>query len=153
MSHVTVKEVQAWLEETKLTLPAVDTDREAQIAEQVIARVVIAYPEAAPGWIDESTTPRLIRSIIAMMYAGWYYDTQYSENPDDNGYADRLRKAAEDLIAGIVAGSIDITEVEGLPAIGQPVFYPTDASSAPDAKPSLEDPSAGPPLFSMGKVF
>lgn len=153
MGHITVAEVQSWLEETKLTLTSISTEREAQIAAQVIARVVSAYPEAAPTWIDEATTPRLIRSIIAMMYAGWYYDTQYSENPDDNTYADRLRKAADDLIAGIIAGTIDITEVEGLPTIGQPVFYPTDASSAPDAKPTLEDPSAGPPMFSIGKVF
>lgn len=153
MAHITVAEAQAWLETTKLTLSSIDTSREAQIASQVIARVVSAYPEAAPTWTDTTTTPRLIRSIIAMMYTGWLYDTTYSENPEDNAYADRLRAAAETLIAGIVEGTIDIEEVPGLPTIGQPVFYPTDASSAPDAKPTEADPSAGPALFSMGKIF
>lgn len=153
MAHITVAEAQAWLESSKLTLPSLDTQQEAQIASQVLARVVSAYPEAAPTWIDSATTPSLIRSIIAMMYTGWYYDKTYSENPEDNAYADRLRARATELIEGIVAGSIDIEEVEGLPSIGTPVFYPTDASSAPDAKPTEADPSAGPPLFSMGKIF
>lgn len=153
MAHITIAEAQAWLESTKLTLPSLDTEQEAQIASQVIARVVSAYPEEALTWIDDASTPRLIRSIIAMMYAGWFYDKTYSENPEDNSYADRLRQMAEELIEGIVSGVIDIIEVEGLPSIGSPVFYPTDFSSRPDAKPTKEDPSAGPPLFSMGKIF
>lgn len=153
MGHIGIAEVQAWLEPTKLTLTSIEASREAQIAAQVIARVVSVYPDAAPTWIDEATTPTLIRSVIAMMYAGWYYDTQYSENPEDNAYADRLRKAADDLIAGIIAGSIDIVEVPGPPPTSGPVFYPTDASSAPDAYPTFDDPSAGPAAFSMGKVF
>jgi hypothetical protein len=153
MTHITVAEAQAWLESSKLTLTSLDTEQEAQIASQVLARVVSAYPEDAVAWVDSTTTPRLIRSIIAMMYAGWYYDRQYSENPEDNSYADRLRAAAESLLEGIIAGTIDVVEVDDLPNIGQPAFYPTDASSAPDAKPSSTDPSAGPALFSIGKVF
>lgn len=153
MANITVADAQAWLESTKLSLSSLDTQQESQIATQVIARVVSAYPNDAPGWITPETTPKLIRSVISMQYAGWYYDRQYSENPEDNAYADRLRQKAEDLIAGILSGDIDIIEVPGLPTIGEPVFYPTDASSAPDAHPTDADPSAGPPLFSMGKIF
>lgn len=153
MAHISVDEAQAWLETTKLSLSALDTVQEDLIATQVIARVVSAYPDDAPTWTNETNTPKLVRSIIAMMYCGWFYDKQYSENPEDNAYADRLRAAAEALILGIVAGTTDIAEVPGLPLIGEPAFYPTDLSSAPDAVPSVEDPSAGPPMYSIGKVF
>jgi len=88
-----------------------------------------------------------------MMYAGWHYDVTYSENPEENSFADRLRATAQELIEGIISGAIDLVEVPGLPTISQPAFYPTDASSAPDAFPTLADPSAGPASFSMGKIF
>jgi hypothetical protein len=153
MAHVTLLEVQAWLEGTKLTLSSLDASLEEEISNQVLARLAMAYPNDYVTWTNETTTPKLVRSIIAMMYAGWFYDRQYSENPEDNSYADRLRAAAQSLLDGILAGTIDIIEVAGLPLIGQPLFYPTDASSAPDAVPTLADPAAGPAAFSMGKIF
>jgi hypothetical protein len=153
MAHVQIEEVQGWLEPTKLTLSSLDTQRETQIAAQVLARVVSAYPTQVAGWTDHASTPTLIRSVIAMMYAGWHYDVTYSENPEENSFADRLRAAAEDLIAGIISGAIDLIEVPGSPTIGEPVFYPTDASSAPGVYPTADDPSAGPARFSMGKIF
>lgn len=149
--HVALAEVQAWLEPTKLTLGSLDTNMEAQISAQILARVVSAYPLNVASWVDETTTPALIRSIISMYYAGWFYDKMYSENPEENSYADRLRASADMLIKGIIDGSIDIIEVPGLPTIGEPAFFPTDASSA--ACPTWENPSDGGPKFLMGKVF
>lgn len=153
MAHVTLLEVQAWLEGTKLTLSSLEAELEDEISQQVLSRLAMAYPNEYVAWTNETTTPKLVRSVIAMKYAGWYYDRQYSENPEDNSYADRLRTEAQNLLDGIVAGTIDILEVAGLPTIGEPLFYPTDVSSAPDAVPSDTDPSAGPAAFSMGKIF
>lgn len=150
-THITLAEVQAWLERTKLTLTSLDDSMEAQVASKVLARVASAYPTQVSSWVDYLTTPTLLRSIMAMQYAGWFYDRQYSENPEDNSYADRLRAEAESLLVGIIDGTVDVPEVPGLPEITNPEFYPTDASSA--ARPTWEDPSLGPAKFSMGKIF
>lgn len=150
-SHVSVSEVQAWLETTKLTLTVLDTEMEAHIASITLGQLMIAYPVQAPTWIDSTTTPKIVRSIIAMRYAGWFYDRQYSETPDSNTYADRLRASADALVAGLVAGSVDIIEVPGLPVMSEPEFFPTDVSSANLASDMY--PSDGPPAFTMGQIF
>lgn len=151
MSNITLAEAQAWLECTKLSLTHLDTSMESQIAAQVLARVVSAYPTDVVTWVDATTTPRLIRSVIAMLYAGWFYDKTYSENPEENSYADRLREQANNLIESIIAGTTDLVEVETPSSLGRPVFFPTDASTA--AKPTSDNPSDGPMSFLMGKVF
>ena len=150
-AHISLAEAQAWLESTKLTLSTLDDAIEVQISSQVLSRLAAAYPVDVLTWVSAATTPQLVRSIISMFYAGWCYDRQYSENPDDNSYADRLRAWAEQLLMGIIGGIIDIPEVPGLPTIGEPVFFPTDASSA--ACPTSTNPSDGGPKFLMGKVF
>jgi hypothetical protein len=150
-ARISLAEAQAWLEQTKLVLPLLDASMEAQISSQILGRLSVAYPVEVVTWTTEANTPQLVRSIISMFYAGWFYDRQYSENPEDNSYADRLRAWAEQLLMGLIEGTIDIPEVPGQPAIGEPVFFPTDASSA--ACPTSDNPSDGGPKFLMGKVF
>jgi len=150
-THITLAEAQAWLETTKLSLPKLDDELEDQIATMVFGRLVIVYPDAVVTWVDAPSTPKLVRKIIAMYYAGWYYDRQYSETADSNDYADRLRKMADDLIEGLISGAIDIIEIPGMPPTSEPEFFPTDVSSA--NLPSDMFPSDGPPKFTMGKVF
>jgi hypothetical protein len=151
MVHIEVDDVQAWLETTKLEVTSLQPDLEAQIAAEVLARISVAYPDEIDDWTNHTNTPRLIKKIIAMMYSGWFYDRQYSETSDENSYADRLRAAAEALIAGIIAGSIDIIEIPGFPDVHGPLFFPTDQSSANE--PTDDNPSDGPNVFSMGQIF
>lgn len=149
MAHITLSEAQAWLEGTKLTLPSLDIELEAQTSSEVLGRVSQAYDVS--GWTNSSNTPRLVRKIISMLYAGWYYDRAYSETDDTNDYALRLKAAADALLESIVAGITDLEEVPGDPTIGNPAFFPTDESTA--NSPTRDNPSDGPAAFSMGMRF
>lgn len=150
MARITLAEAQAWGEPTKLPLPSLDISLVAQVEEQVIARLSSAYTTIT--WIDAVTTPRLVRSVIAMFYMSWLYDRAYSEDNELNAWAARLAQMANDLLTEIIEGTIDIPDVPGSgDSLSGPVFYPTDASTAGTA--SADDWSQGPESFNMGKVW
>lgn len=149
---ITVQEVNAWLEKTKVALTALDSELVGSIAEQVIAAVSDMVDPTS--WLDPTTTPSLIRKIIAMQYAGWYYQRTYSEDEETNSYGLLLLGQAERLITGIREGSLTIAG--SVPADGaafntQPSFYPTDFSSM--QSPTSTDPSLGGPKFTMGTIW
>lgn len=153
MARITVADAQAWVESTKFTiadLTGTNGDLLSQIEEEVIARVASAYPTEYTNWTTDANTPKLIKVAIAKLFIAWMYRRQYSESipEDDAAYAALLENNAELIIQGIVDGTIDIPAV---PSSVGPVFYPTDASSA--MAPTRDDPSLGPPKFSMGMVF
>lgn len=161
MAHIVVSDVQAWLENTKANLTQLDTALEIQISNQVLSELADTYNDptfGVPTWVDQNTTPELVKQCIAMLYAGWYYDRQFAEMVTTTGtsYGEILRAQAEILIAGIIDSSIILAEVEpNMPAVA-PVFYPSDISSTWDAKRANtvpEDLSLGPARFGMGKVF
>jgi hypothetical protein len=151
VAHITVPEAQSWLETTKLTLSTLDTELEDQMATMVLGKLVTIYPTDAGTWTDATNTPRIVRKIISMYYAGWAYDKQYSETADSNDYANRLRRLADTLLEGIIDGTIDIIEVPGMPPTSEPEFFPTDVSAA--HWPTDQFPSDGPPKFTMGQIF
>lgn len=147
-THITKEEAQAWAEGTKLTITALDAELEAHLSEEVIRRLDSGFD--VTGWTDSTTTPKLVRTIISKLYVAWVYDRQYSEDIEQgNNYADRLKVNAESLMVGLLDGTIDLPNVTN--SSGVPVFYPTDASSA--QLPTADDPSLGPPAFSMGMRF
>jgi hypothetical protein len=150
MSRIVVAEAQAWLEPTKLTLAALDTNLLDQIEEEVLDQISSSYDTS--GWIDNTNTPKIVRTAIAKMYASWVYNRQYSEDTDQgNPYAQKLLDNATMVISGIIDGTVDIP---GIPDIaGNPSFYPNDASSLIDPKDSPDDTSVGPNLFSVNQVF
>ena len=137
--NIEVGEVQAWLETTKADLGSdLDEELEESIATQVLARVSLRFDTSA--WTTPETTPKLIRKILAMKYASWYYQRQYSEDSDTaNDYALLLNAQAETLLAGVIDGSLDIPEIEA------------PESSAGYGMGSVE--VLPPPAFTMGRVF
>jgi hypothetical protein len=149
VAHITVAEAQAWAEGTKLTVTTLDTELEAHLAEEVIRQLDSAFDVTT--WTSDSTTPKLVRTIISKLYVAWLYDRQYSEDIEQNGsnYADRLKENAAALLVGLIAGTIELPGVEDI--AGSPLFYPTDESSA--MTPTVDDPSLGPAAFSMGMRF
>lgn len=150
MARVTQREIQGWLELTKLNLAALNTDLLLQLEEEVLVQLSSVYDTST--WVDEVTTPRIVRVIIAKMYASWYIDKAYSENQDEgNDYAARLSANANMLLAGLVSGLFEIPEVPSPSNPGTASFYPTDASSA--MEPTFDDPSLGGPWMSLGKAF
>lgn len=149
MAHITPDDAQGWAESTKLDLSTLDDSLEAQISTEIISRLASVY--TTTSWVDENTTPDLVKVIIAKTYVAWFYDRAYSENQDEgNDYAALLRGNAEMLMTGLLDGTIDIPGVTPVGS-GVPGYYPNDASSA--LTPTAEDPSLGPAKFSMGKVF
>jgi len=147
MSRITVAEAKAWADGTKLTISTLDADLLDHLEEETI-RQLTGFD--ATTWVDATTTPKLVRTIIAKLYVAWLYDRQYSEDIDQgSNYADRLKTNANNLIAGLIAGTIELPGV--LDVSGSPTFYPTDASSAMTA--TTDDPSLGPAAFSMGMRF
>jgi hypothetical protein len=163
MARISVDDVKAWVESTKLDPQALDLDHLDQLETEVLSRINSVYNTSS--WVDKSTTPRLIQTIIAKMYTGWLYDKYYSENQSaPNQYSQLVKQNAEMLIEGILDGTV---EIPGLPP-DNPVtatFYPNDISSsiAPDdgsyqpnnglLSPISGDTSTGPAKFSMGKRF
>jgi hypothetical protein len=136
MPNIQIGEAQAWLEPTKGSLgAALNADLETSIASQVLSRVATSYDVSS--WTTPETTPTLVRKVIGMKYAAWYYQMLYSEEDGGtNDYAMLLNAQAELLIEGIVSGANDLVEVEG--TVGDYQL------------PSYEESS---PVFTMGRVF
>lgn len=159
MAHINVSDAQAFLENTKANLVSLDTNLEGQFATYVLGRLADTFLDSTFGvltWADPTTTPQLVRMAIAMLYAGWYYDRQFTEETEGTTYGEMLKADAELLIEGLISGSILLVELlPNLPQVA-PVFYPTDASSTTEALMINTDPddnSLGPPKFGMSKVF
>jgi hypothetical protein len=165
MAHIVVADAQTWLEGTKARLTSLDPNLESQISIMILGRMVDTFDTTiVASWVDNNTTPEIVRQIIAMTYAGWYYDRQFSEQVIGAGtqasnvttYGMLLRQYAETLLEGVISGSIILVEVPLDEPQTLPVFYPTDTSSTTDALINNTDPddnSLGPAAFGMQKVF
>lgn len=155
MARIDVTEAQAWAEQSKLKITALDAALLAHVEAMVLAELNRAYDVTTVQalWVNPGTTPQLVRSLIAMRYVSLYYDRQYSENEGRNPWARRLDQMARDMMDSLATGAIDIPEVAGVVGVARaPRFYPTDASTA-EAGATDQDPSAGPNSFSMNLAF
>lgn len=162
MANVSVQEVNVWADHVKLNVDRLDSDLEESVSQQVISQISTAYN--VTSWITETSTPQLVRKIIAMWYVGWFFQRTYSEDDGINTYGVMLLAQAQKLIDGIVAGTIVLpdVDVDSDLKLSQPLFYPTDASSIPRPDDGWVgeglnfgnyDRSVGREKFSMGQVF
>lgn len=154
MARVTVEEVRAYGERTKLTITTLDTELLNGYEEEILDRLGAQIDSATIAtWVGPDTTPKLVRTIIARKYFAWFYFRQYSEDigTNENTYAEKLDASAEMLLLGILDGSIPIPGATV--DLSSPTFYPTDVSTATDPKDSPSDPSVGPAAFSMTTTF
>jgi hypothetical protein len=157
VAHISVSDAQAYATPRKLDLgTSLDGDLENSVATQVLAQLHSAYNTTT--WVDESTTPVLVQSIIGMYYVAWYYQRTYAEDTGTATYADRLLRWAQMLINGILAGNTALVDVPvGSSTYGEAAFYPNDQSSRTDPNNlDITDPergSVGPAYFTMGQVF
>lgn len=152
MANFTAAEVNAWLESTELSLSELDPALAEQVAVQIKAQLGVLFP--INEWVDENSTPDLIRSIMAMQYVANYYDRVYSDNTDEttSNYSDGMRRMIYQNIRGLQEGTIVLEELpDSYRGVGQPSFFPNDASSL--QQPTDVTPSDGPPAFTMGQVF
>lgn len=151
MARITPAEAQAWGEPTKLKITTLDTELLAHLEEEVLGQLAGIYDVST--WVDNTSTPKLVRTIIAKTYVCWYYQRQYSEDTDaGNPYAKSLATNAQMLIDGLIDGSITLPDVPT--SQGQTAtFYPTDESSLLDPRDFPDDPSVGPAQFSLTMRF
>ena len=160
MAHISLAEANAWVESTKLTFTSANNRFNGELAGQnaqlVLSRLRPVFgKDVVATWTNDTNTPKLVRTIIAMYYVAAEYDKHYSDDVDDsvNNYATILRRLADQNMQGLIDGSVTLEEVPGGNAgQGVPVFFPTDASS--DNRIGFHtDPSDGGPAFLMGTVF
>lgn len=151
MARILLADAQAWGEDTKLTLTSLDAALLSQVETQVVSQLDNAFDVTT--WVNDTNTPAIVKSIIAMLYMAWFYDRQYSEDQESgNDYAALLRAQAASLIAGLIDGSILIPgqEAETGPS-DEPVFFPTDESSS--LCPTDLQPELGGSSFTMQGRF
>lgn len=148
--YITVDEANAYADKNKLIVTSVDIDLETSQAALLFAKLGQVYDVST--WVSDTTTPSLVRKVLAMYYTGWFYLRTYSEDEDTSTYGQMLIRQADELLAGIVAGTLVLSDVS-VPAINpdQPSFYPTDGSSS--LTPTYEDRSLGDAKFSMGTIW
>jgi hypothetical protein len=165
MTRILLSDVQAWCEPTKLTVVSLDATLDTFIENYVIAKLEPGFN--ASGWVDSTTTPEIVKQVMAMKYASVLYDRQYSEDDGTTSpWSARLDVWADDLIDGMLVGSVTVDGYVVTQGHADPVGYPTDSSSSPN--PSYGwgdqhvqwspnhvwgDPAAQPPLFSVGMRF
>lgn len=145
MAVITLPEVQAWLETTKMQLADFDDEFEETARAMVFGKLEATYDTV--GWTDNTNTPALVRKAIAMYVAAWTYNRQYSEeDPDGSGYAKWLIGMADQLVEGISTGNVDLPEVPaGAEPVSAPSFYPDDTVGLLEPEEKAR--------FTIGKVF
>lgn len=149
MARVQLSEVATWVEPAKVPITVLDPELLSALEEEVLVQLAPQYTTTT--WVDPATTPKIVRVIIAKMYASFHIDRAYSENQDGgNDYAARIMANANMLLTGLVSGSFELPESPPGNA-STPSFFPTDFSSAQTA--TSDNPEFGGPYFSLGRVF
>lgn len=145
MAVISLEQVQAWLSKTKLHISQVDPQFESTATNMILGSLTELYDIST--WIDEASTPALVRDSIAMLVAAWTYQRTYSEDdPDGSAYAKWLEANAYKLRDGIKLGIIDLQEVPGLAvSTGAASFWPDDSTETINPDDGVK--------FTMGSRF
>ena len=127
---INAQDIQTWLDGTKLTVATVEIGLEEVAKTEIFSAVALQY--VTTGWIDESTTPLLIRQLIGMQVAAWLYRRAYSETElASPNYADILEQHIASIIAGIIMGTIDLIDVPGVVGVaGGPTYWPDETTGS-----------------------
>jgi hypothetical protein len=146
---VTLPEVAAWGEKTKLApaLVTLDTVLLDQVQAEVLAHMGVVASTAT--WLDSTSTPVMVKTIIAKMYLAWVIDRQYSEDEDLSAYSALLRAGAVSLQTLIETSQVDIpgvTDTDDTAGDGLPGYYPKDNTLDQFGNPYG-------PYFCMDQVF
>jgi hypothetical protein len=151
--HVTVAEVQQWIQDTRLTVASVNPELESSAYSRVVSALALRYTTAT--WVDSTTTPALVRSIISMLIAAWTINRAHAETMGDvDAYGVHLESSAMILLGGLADGSILVDDTAiGDYATGQPAFWPTDIATTTATEEGWDADGAAPLMFTAGKVF
>jgi hypothetical protein len=154
---VKLDEVQSWLESTKLRLSGLDYELTDTAKTMVFAKLAGTYDTTT--WTDYTTTPTLVRKVIAMYVASWTYSRQYSEavSMSQNDYALWLERKADQMLDGILTGgyTLEVEATGGNP--GSPGYWPNDTTGSTQPTDAAGNAIGGQYSedikFTMGQVF
>src|SRR5262252_3782166 len=106
MAHLTLAQVQQWLQSTKLNLRELDGVLEASQVDYVFGRLGSIFDTS--GWSNETTTPPLVQDILSMLIAAVIYRRSYAEVIDDESltYPAWLETRAEQMISCLLSGQL-----------------------------------------------
>ena len=153
-AHCTVAECQQWLERTKISLASVDTELEASA--WAIANESISQTYDTSTWVDATTTPKQVRSIVSMLVAAWEYGRALSDmysSASGVTWGSKLEALAMQLLGGIASASVPIVGQDLLrDSTSRIKFWPNDTATALAEEDPTAD-NAAPRVMSMGKVF
>lgn len=137
---IALTDVQAWLESTKTQVTAIEDTLAAQISSQVLGVVSSRYSTGT--WLSAATTPLLIKRVISMFYAGYFYHRTFSNDSEPGAYGDRLLADAQILLDGIASGTITVVSDATVPVVV--------SGGLPSIAQELIDSE---PVFSMSQEF
>lgn len=130
MSYLAADDVNAWLQQSKFKVIAVDTELESTASLQLLAKLAQRYDTTT--WVDSATTPELAVRIMAMLVASYVLRRAISEDTGESTYPDWLEGRANLLLDSIIDGTIGLPGFEPNPnatlADGAE-FFPTDAAT------------------------
>jgi hypothetical protein len=157
-------DANAWLDNTKLRFT--DNDQAApwaQNADQVvIAALSQVFPDHATLWDvnpgpGQEPTPSLVREIVGLLMASYYYEAKYSEITNHaSSYSRHLEARANDLLDGLRTGLVVLTDVDYVSstALAQGDFWPNDATLVTSDNPQVGLDEGDPDRrFTMDVVF
>lgn len=130
--HITVGEVQAWFQGTRLTV----TESEIQAFELVATTTVfsaLSRKYTTTSWLNQVSTPDIVRAIISMFVAAWVYQRSYSDNADLSSYGTWLEGKAYHLLEAAANGDLLIPGLVPDQDLGFNVtdFFPNEDSPGP----------------------
>lgn len=126
--------VNAWTDKDRLNLTSLDAELESQIASQVIAQASQAFDTSL--WTSANNTPTLIKSVMAMIYAGRMYQNRNIDSVDDlTFYGSKLIQDANALLDNIIGGLIVLKDavtgvVISMANPSQIIFEPIESEPA-----------------------
>ena len=140
--YLTTQMVQAWVNTGKVTwATTVDAEFANQIASQVLAKAARSFDTST--WHDDSATPSLILSIIAMIYVGRKFQEVYGDDSLNSDYGTALVTDANNMLENLVSGDLILTDADG-----DLITTITDSVGSVSFEPTESDP-----LFNIGMTF
>lgn len=125
---VDLAQVQAWLEPTKTRIDTFPTEQ-AEYAQAMTFGKLRTVFETVDDWADTTTAPyvpELVRDAIAMWTAGLTFNKFYSQQSTSfAAYGNILIARANDIIEGLIDGTLVIDEELPRKDKGLPAFWPT----------------------------
>jgi len=147
---VSIDEVQSWLSEDRLQL-SFDNDLGEEVNISLLVRAALHTAYDTSSWVDRTTTPSLVRKVIAARVASVLYRKVYADQADELPYADWLNGWADDTLEGIANGTLRLLDVvttveaDAAQVARSIAFKPNDATATADVEDATK--------FTIGQIF